>query len=151
MALKRDPVAFPKLNDAQIAALARCATLKNFAPGQALFTAGQCDFAFYVIKSGQVEIIDRTSVQDEIVTVHEPGEFTGDVDMLTGRPALVSAIARTATETYEVAAVDLRRILNEMPQVGDVLLSAFLMRRQLLEDSGFAAVRVVGSRYSRDT
>ena len=151
MALKRDPVAFPKLNDAQIAALSTCAKLKQFAPRQALFSAGQCDYAFYVIKSGQVEIVDHSSGQDEVVTVHEPGEFTGDVDMLTGRPALVSAIARTATEAYEVAAADLRRIINEMPQIGDVLLRAFLMRRRLLEDSGFAAVRVVGSRYSRDT
>lgn len=57
----------------------------------------------------------------------------------------------TPCEAYEISAVDLRRILNEMPHVSDVLLRAFLMRRELLEEAGFTGVRVVGSRYSRDT
>lgn len=83
-----------------------------------------------------------------LVVVHESGEFTGDIDMLTGRAALVSCIARTACEVYEISASDLRRILNEMPQRSDILLRAFLMRRQLLEESGFMGARAVGSRYS---
>lgn len=151
MRLDRDPIAFPKLDDTQIAALARFATLRTFQSGETLFAAGETDFKFFVVLSGEVEIVDRSSGRDEIVTVHEAREFTGDVDMLTGRAVMVSAVARTACEVYEVAAVDLRRILNETPAVSDVLLKAFLMRRQLFEESGLAGVRVVGSRYSRDT
>ncbi|MGH8866190.1 MAG: FAD-dependent oxidoreductase, partial [Burkholderiales bacterium] len=151
MALNRDPTAFPKLDDAQITALGKFATLKPFKAGETLFAVGERDFKFFIVKSGEVAIVDHSSGQDEIVTIHEPREFTGDVDMLTGRPVLVSAIARTACEAYEISAADLRRILNEMPTVSDVLLRAFLMRRQLLEESGFTGVRVVGSRYSRDT
>lgn len=151
MALDHHPIAFPKLDDAQIAALGKFATLKSFHVGEKLFAQGERDFKFFVVKSGEVEIVDHSSGRDEIVTIHEPREFTGDVDMLAGRPVLVSAIARTPCEAYEISAGDLRRILNEMPQLSDVLLRAFLMRRQLLEESGFTGVRVVGSRYSRDT
>jgi thioredoxin reductase (NADPH) len=149
--MQHDPVAFPTLDDAQIAALGKFATLKSFQAGERLFAAGQRDFQFFVVKSGEVEIVDHSSGRDKTVTIHRAREFTGDVDMLTGRPVLVSAIARTLCEAYEISAVDLRRILNEMPQVSDVLLRAFLMRRELLEEAGFTGVRVVGSRYSRDT
>lgn len=151
MALKRDPIAFPKLDDEQVSALAKFATLKSFAQGGTLFAAGELDFKFFVVKSGQVAIVDRSAGKDEIVTIHELGEFTGDVDMLTGRAVLVSAVAHTPCEVSQIEAADLRRILNEMPRLSDILLRAFLMRRQLFEESGAAGVRVVGSRYSRDT
>ncbi len=148
MALNRDPIAFPTLDEAQIRALGTFATLKTFQMGETLFAAGERDFKFFIVKTGEVAIVDHSSGQDKIVTVHEPREFTGDVDMLTGRAVVVSAIARTPCEVYEISAADLRRILNEMPRVSDVLLRAFLMRRQLLEESGFTGVRVVGSRYA---
>jgi len=151
MPLSQNPIAFPKLDDDQIASLDKFATLKTFQPGETLFAAGERDFKFFVIKSGEVEIIERSSGHDRLVTVHEARGFTGDVDMLTGRPALVSGIARTPCEAYEISAADLRRILNEMPRVSDVLLRAFLMRRKLLEESGLTGLRVVGSRYCRDT
>lgn len=151
MTLDHHPTAFPKLDDAQMGLLSKFATLETFPPRETLFATGQLDIPIFVLKSGQVEIVDRSSGQDRVIAVLEPGEFTGDVDMLTGRPAVVSGIARTAGEAYEIGAADLRRIVNELPRLGEVLLKAFLMRRQLLEESGFAAIRVVGSRYSRDT
>ncbi len=151
MALTRHPTAFPKLDQEQIAVLGKFTTLRSFEVGQKLFAAGERDFGFFVVKSGEVDIVDHSSGRDATIAIHEPGEFTGDVDMLTGRPVLVSTIARTPCEAYEISAAELRRILNELPQVSDVLLRAFLMRRELLEGSGFTGVRVVGSRYSRDT
>ncbi len=85
MVLNRDPVAFPKLDDAQVSALGQFATLKPFKAGETLFAAGERDFKFFVVKSGEVAIVDHSSGHDEIVTVHKAREFTGDIDMLTGR------------------------------------------------------------------
>ena len=144
-------VAFPKLTDEHIATLARFTTLKTFQPGEMLFEAGERDFKFFIVKSGEVAIVEDSSGQEKLVAVHEPGEFTGDIDVLTGRAALVSGVARTAAEVYEISSPDLRRVLNQMPQLSDLLLKAFLMRRQLLEESGFTGARVVGSRFSKDT
>jgi thioredoxin reductase (NADPH) len=144
-------IAFPKLSPAQIAALGKFSTVKAFQAGEKLFEAGDRDFKFFIVKSGEVAILEDFSGEEKLVAIHEPGEFTGDIDMLTGRSTLVTGVARTACETYEISAVDLRRILNEMPRVSDILLRAFLMRRQLLEQSGFTGARVVGSRFSRDT
>lgn len=48
MALKRDPIAFPKLDDEQVSALGKFATLKLFTPGETLFAAGERDFKFFM-------------------------------------------------------------------------------------------------------
>src|SRR5207249_5009224 len=71
---------------------------------------------------------------------------------LTGGPSVVSAVARGDCEVYEVTAEGLRQILNLHPDLGDIILQAFLARRQLLRESGdFTGLRVIGSRYSQDT
>ena len=147
-------VAFPKLDADQIVTLARCteAQLKRYRNGEKLFEVGDRDFKFFVIKSGQVEILDESGETPKTVTVHGPGEFTGDVAHLTGRPSVVSAVARDDCAVYEVSAEAVRQVLNRCPDLGDIILQAFIARRQLLRESReFTGLRVIGSRYSQDT
>jgi thioredoxin reductase (NADPH) len=147
-------VAFPKLDETQIAELARCAgaSPKRYHDGETLFKVGDRDFKFFIVKSGAVEIVDHTDEPPRIVTVHAPGEFTGDVSHLTGSASVVSAVARGDCEVYEVSAEGLRKVLNGCPDLSDIILQAFIARRQLLREPGnFTGLRVIGSRYSKDT
>ncbi|MBV9126097.1 MAG: FAD-dependent oxidoreductase, partial [Planctomycetes bacterium] len=147
-------VAFPKLSAAQLAALGRCSQtkLRPFHAGEKLFATCDRDPRFFVIKSGEVEIVDESGAKPKTVTVHHPGEFTGDVGQVTDRPAIVSAVARTEGEAYEVSPSALRELLNNHPDLGDLIMQAFIARRQLLTGSGlFTGLRLIGSRYSRDT
>jgi len=147
-------VAFPRLDDSQLDALGRCAgaSLHQHKAGQKLIEVGERDFKFFVVKSGEIEILDESGETPKTIAVLERGEFTGDVSHLTGGPSLVSAIVRDTCETYEVSAEGVREILNRFPALGDVILQAFIARRQLLKESGnFTGLRVIGSRYSRDT
>ena len=143
--------AFPKLTDEQLSALAKFTSLKTYHDGEYLFEAGDRDFKFFVIKQGRVEIVERSTGKRKTVTVHEENEFTGDISMLTGNPSPVSAVAAEECEVYEVSNADLKQILKEIPQLGDCILQAFLTRRKLLESSDFVGLRVVGSKYDRDT
>ena len=147
-------VAFPKLNEAQMAALDRCLLTRRqqYRDGETLFKVGDRDFKFFVVKSGKVEIVDESGETPRTIAVQGPGEFTGDVAQLTGGPAIVNAIARGDCEVYEVSPDALRKLINDHPELGDVILQAFIARRQLLSESGeFVGLRVIGSRYSRDT
>jgi thioredoxin reductase (NADPH) len=147
-------VAFPTLNEAQIDELARCtnAAPRLFHAGEALFTVGQRNISFFIVKSGEVEIIDRSGDEPKTVTIHRAGHFTGDVSHLTGLPAVVSAIALGDCEVLEISSEALRRVLNQCPGIGDIILQAFIARRQLLRESpNFTGLRVIGSRYSPDT
>jgi len=147
-------MAFPKLTEEQITQLARYAgaSMKTFRAGEALFRAGDRDPKFFVIKSGELEIIDVTGDQPKTIRVQGPGDFTGDIGHLTGSPKVVSAIARSDCEVYEMSEAELRKVLNQDPQLSDVILQAFIARRQLMRESPeFTGLRVIGSRYSRDT
>lgn len=147
-------VAFPRLDDAQVARLARCAgaSVKRYRGGEALFQTGERNFNFYAVRSGQVEIRDESGDAPNVITVHGPGEFTGEVGQLTGTPAVVTAVARGDTEVYELTTESLRQALNQCPDVGDIILQAFIARRHLLQQPGsFTGVRVIGSRHSKAT
>ncbi|MEO8591756.1 MAG: FAD-dependent oxidoreductase [Candidatus Solibacter sp.] len=147
-------VAFPVLTEEQIGRLANCTSAqpKVYREGEKLFAIGDRNMNFFIVKSGEVEIIDSSGDQPKTVTVHRPGEFTGDISHLTGLPAIVSGVARGDVEVYEVSPEALRRVLNQCPTVSDIILQAFIARRQLLRESPeFTGLRVIGSRYSPDT
>jgi thioredoxin reductase (NADPH) len=147
-------VAFPSLDGTQLESLGRCslAKLKHYRDGEQLFTACGRAWNFYVIKSGKVEIVDETGDRPRTLVIHDPGQFTGEVGQLTGSPPPVSAVARGDCDVYEVSPDVLRQLLNNHPALGDLILQAFIARRQLLREPGtFTGLRVIGSRYSPDT
>ena len=149
-----DAIAFPKLDDEQMAKLGRYAGVspKKLRAGEVLFHTGDRDSSFFVIKSGEVELVDETGEKPKVVRELGAGEFTGDVGHLTGNPKIVSGFGRTDCEVFEISDKALREILNQDPQLSDLILQAFIARRQLMREMGdFVGLRVIGSRYSRDT
>src|SRR5262249_54145809 len=90
-------VAFPKLAEAQLVALSRCSLtrLRRFHAGETLFAACDRDPRFFVVKAGEVEIVDVSGEKPQTITVHGPGQVTRDGGQGAGRPALLSARART--------------------------------------------------------
>jgi thioredoxin reductase (NADPH) len=143
-------IAFPILDDLQVATLAKFGARRALRDGQLLFQAGARDYKFFVVERGAVEIVEQSSGEPKTVTVHEVHEFGGDVSLVTGRPALISAVARGDTEVFEIPPGDIRRIMGERPALGELLLRAFIARRELLVASDFQGLRVLGGS-SRDT
>jgi CRP-like cAMP-binding protein len=76
-----DAVAFPKLEQDQLDSLGRCplTTLGRYRDGEKLIETGQRDCTFFVIKSGEVEILDESRETPRTIVVLEPGQFTGEV------------------------------------------------------------------------
>lgn len=144
-------VAFPIFDDHQLSVVAEFGELVQFAPKDVLIQQGQKGFPFYVIKSGTVRIVEIRKDKEVLIVTHGPREFTGDVDMLTGRSAVISAIADEPVVAYQLCVGRLRKLLNECPSVSDMLLEAFQVRRSLLEASDFVGVRIVGQSNTAET
>ena len=141
--------ACPKLEHEQIAALEKLAQPRKFKAGETLLAVGENELKVFIIKSGEVEV--RNGATGQVVVVLGPRQFTGELDSLAGLPSAVCVVARTAGEAWQLSTEALRKILREIPALSDLLLRAFVMRRELIEELGLAAVRVIGSRHSRDT
>ena len=137
-------LAFPKLTDADVERLAGLAKTCEFEDGELVFQAGQRGMSLYVVESGAIAIVDESAEESKTIVVHGPHEFSGDVSLLTDRPAIVSAYALGETRAYCVSQNDLRRVIQEIPDLSDKLLEAFQTRRAMLERSGFVGVRLLG-------
>jgi len=141
--------AFPRLTDDQRARLRMLGQTRAVAPGEVLFREGESGYDFFVIESGAVTIVEGYGQENRVVAVHGRHRFLGEVNLLTGSPAYLSAVVRDAGELIQVSAASLRALLSEDEELSNLILRAFMSRRSILIDIG-AGVKVVGSRYSRD-
>jgi thioredoxin reductase (NADPH) len=139
-----EEIAFPRLSPDHLALVARLGQKRSLAPGDVLIATGERQYPFCVVLSGSVNIVDLSSGSPRLVTRHGPASFIGDVDILTGRPAVISALAHEDSEVLVVPAAEVRRLLNEVPDLSDLLLEAFQTRREMLRSSPFQGVRLIG-------
>src|SRR5882724_3899506 len=142
---------FPKLDSQQIARLEQFGRHRNFTAGELLFDLGQPKRAFYVLLKGQIESLNPSRSGDTIIKVLEPGEFTGEIDMLTGRPSLVRGRALVDCEVLEIDPADLRRIVQTDTDLGTIFLRAFVLRRTRLVAQKMGDAVLIGSNHSADT
>ena len=143
--------AFPKLDDEQMEAVARIGDCVQLDDRTVVVRQGDKDFPFFVVKSGQLDIVERFGKDERFITSHGPGSFTGDVDMLTGRSCIVTMRAKGPTEVYRLCAHRLRQLLHACPLVSDMFLEAFQTRRKMLEASEFVGVRLIGEPQTKET
>ncbi len=141
-------LAFPVLSGRDLEALAARGQPRAMHEGDVLIAEGDHNVPFFVVLEGEVEIVEFTGGESRTVTVHHAGQFTGDVDTLSGRSALITARGRTAGRLVELDGETLRRAVDELPELGETIVKAFLSRRTLLIDGGFEGVRIIGSRFS---
>src|SRR5262249_51348890 len=86
-----DAIAFPTLNEAELAALETLGRRRSVAVDEYLYREGDTTYDFYAIRSGAVEIVVRTEGEDQIIVRHGPGNFLGELNLLTGQRVFVSA------------------------------------------------------------
>lgn len=146
----KESVAFPRLSRGEMAAVETMAEVRDFADGDIVFKAGQPELDLYVVESGGIEIQNPLDGHQTIV-IHDAGQFAGDIDIITGRPVIVTAIARGKTRVLCVPRDRVRGLLNRVPTLGEKLISAFTRRRELLSQMGTLGLRVVGPGHCRDT
>ena len=142
--------AFPRLDDDQRAKLRALGTVRTTTPGEVLFTEGDADYDFFVVESGAVVIVRGYGDENRVIAVHGQHRFLGELNLLTGSPAYLTAVVRDAGEVIQVPASRLREVVSDDEELSDLILRAFLARRSILIGLG-AGVKLVGSRFSEDT
>jgi thioredoxin reductase (NADPH) len=146
-----DPVAFPTLGVDEIAVLDALGTRRRIEPGEYLYRAGDTTYDFYVVLAGEVEIVIASDGAERLIARHGPGRFLGELNMLTGLRVFVSARVARPGEVIVVPVDELRRLLATRPDLSDLILAAFIARREILMTGAASAVRVIGSRFSPES
>ena len=143
--------AFPVLTSAQISRLRPGSKLRKVEPGEILFEPGDTGVPFFVMLSGSMEIVQADMKGERPIVTHGPGEFTGEITMISGQRCLVRGRVTEAGEFLEISGDDLRSHVARDSELSEIFMRAFILRRLALITGGFGNVILMGSRHSANT
>jgi thioredoxin reductase (NADPH) len=152
--LTMDEKAFPTLTTEQLVRLRSYGSPQDVAAGDTLFQAGDSSIDFVVIEEGTVDIVRPPTHErpEEIVASFGAGKFLGELTLLTGQVAFLTARVVTTGRIHRISPKRFRQLMDAEPELSDLLLRAFIARRLILRAGAAAqAVEIVGSSLSAAT
>ena len=142
---------FPKLTPAQIDRIAAHGHIRSVQPGEVLIEQGDTSVPFFVVITGEVEIVRPFDAYETLVTVHGSGEFTGEVNMLSGRRSFFRARATKPGKVIELDHQQMLTLVQTDAELSDILMRAFILRRVELIAAGVGDIILIGSTHSAST
>ena len=142
---------FPTLTAAQIARIAPHGHARATHLGEVLVEQGDKVVPFFVVTAGEIEIVRPSGATETHVTTHGPGHFTGEVNLISGRRALVRLKVTQPGEVIEVPRERLLGLIQSDAELSEILMRAFILRRIHLVAHGIGDVVLVGSNHSAGT
>ncbi|HVV85630.1 MAG TPA: FAD-dependent oxidoreductase [Kofleriaceae bacterium] len=142
---------FPPLPAEVVERLAAAGSEQTFEDGAIVYDLGDTGVPFYVVLDGALEVVHRHGGAEEPVTVHHEREFSGELSMLSGRPALVRGRARGRLRVLRIEADRFRALMQTDAELSEIAMRAYILRRVGLVAAGFGDVTVVGSSHSAAT
>jgi thioredoxin reductase (NADPH) len=142
---------FPALTPAQVARVAAQGRVRQVRPGEVLIEAGEQVVPFFVVTAGQVEVLRPSGTAETVVAVHGPGQFTGEVNMLSGRRALFRARVAEPGEVLELDHDSLLELVQTDSELSEIIMRAFILRRLELIARDLGDVVVIGSSHCAGT
>jgi thioredoxin reductase (NADPH) len=142
---------FPKLADAQIERIAAHGRRRATIAGEVLYDVGAMPLPFIVVMTGSIEVLHPSDAGETLIQALGPGQFTGEFNLLAGRPALARARVRDAGEVIEVGREQLLLLIQTDYELSEILMRAFILRRVALMERGLGDVVLVGSAFCAGT
>jgi thioredoxin reductase (NADPH) len=143
---------FPTLTPAQIDRIRAHGSERTVRAGEILVEEGALTVPFFVVKTGEIGIFRVTGCEgEEVVAVHRPGQFTGEVNMLSGRRSLFQMRVLESGEVIEMDRHSLQSLVQTDFELSEIVMRAFILRRLELVAAGLGDVAVLGSLHNADT
>ena len=141
----------PVLDGAQLQVLRRYGSEHDMVPGEVLFADGDETYDLIVVLAGEAQIIRRHGLPDEsVIATYGRSQFLGEISMLTGQRAYLSAVASTAGRVLRVPVEQVRVVMAQELGLSELILRTFLLRHSILTGQG-TGLTLIGSRLDADT
>jgi thioredoxin reductase (NADPH) len=142
---------FPTLSRAQIERISARGVVRAVARGEVLIESGETDVPFFVLTTGEIEVIRPSGLGDLLVAVVGAHQFTGDISMILGRPALMRLRVSEPGEVVQLTRERMHALIQTDPDVGEMLMRALIYRRVELLAQGIGDALLLGSPRSAAT
>ena len=118
---------------------------------EVLFADGDLTYDLFVVLAGEVRLIERRGQPGEtVITAYGRSQFLGEIGLLTGQRAYLSAVASTAGRVLRVPVEQVRVVMAQEPGVSELILRTFLLRHSILTGRG-SGLTLIGSRFDPGT
>jgi thioredoxin reductase (NADPH) len=148
-----DETIAPRLTDEQWEKLCARAEARDVADGEHVFRTGDADYPMILVDDGEIEVVRDALwwIGEEVVALMGPRSMVGELGLLNGQRAFLSARAKGPARVRSLSRANLRRLISEEDELGDLILHALWARRESLR-SGPAALtlKFVGNGRSRE-
>ncbi len=142
---------FPTLTEDQQARVKAHGRERTVAAGETVLERNEQINKFFVVLTGRLEVLQLDDQVEKAIAVCGPGMFTGELNLLSGRPGLVRIRAAEQARLIEIEREPLLSLVQVDSELSDIFLRAFILRRLELIARGSGDVIVIGSSHSLDT
>lgn len=145
----RDYQMFPVFTAHQIETARRFANgePRHFDAGEMIYDVGDGPVPAWLVLQGSMDVFRHDGLSHAAaITAHRPGQISGEVNQLSGRPALTGA--RAGGDGCTAVAFDaahLRALVIASADVGEIVMRAFILRRVALISAGTAGSVLIGA------
>ena len=141
----------PVLDPAQLEVLRKYGSEHDMAPGEVLFADGDETYDLIVVLAGEARIVERRGQPGEtVIATYGRSQFLGEIGLLTGQRAYLSAVAATAGRVLRVPVEQVRVVMAQEPGLSELILRTFLLRHSILTGLG-SGLTLIGSRFDAGT
>jgi thioredoxin reductase (NADPH) len=148
----REAQTFPRLSQEQVERIRQFGREEDCSEGTYLFRRGERSVDFFVVVEGSIEILSSGTIRsDDTIHVHSERQFTGELDLFNSRKILVDGRAATDSRVIRVERSSFLRMMESEPDIGEIVMRAFILRRVGLMRYGQGGVVLIGSSHSGDT
>lgn len=141
---------FPTLTESQIARVAAHGRRRRVQPGEVLLDVGD-QVRFFVVTAGKIDIISPLGPTESLIATLQPGQFTGEVNLLSGRRQFTRIRAGEAGEVIELEREQLLALVQTDSELSEILMLAFILRRVELIAHQVGDAVLIGSDHSAET
>ncbi len=142
---------FPVLTPEQHHRVAERGHLRATQGGEVLVEQGDSVVPFFLVVSGEIEIVRPLGAAETLIAVFGPGQFTGEVNMLSRRRALFRMRVAQSGEVIELDRQQMLALVQNDAEIGEIVMRAFILRRVELMAAGMGDAVLLGSNHSADT
>jgi thioredoxin reductase (NADPH) len=140
----------PTLSSEHIDRIRSVAQLRSVRTGEVLYEPSCPEVPLFVVLEGTVSII-RTGEDDKILAVREPGQFTGEMSLISGSRPLLTARVTKDGAVLELTRERVMSLMAKDTELGEILMGAFVARRLLAIQLGEGNVVLFGTKSSSRT
>jgi len=141
---------FPVLTSAQQARVLAHGQRRTVEHDEIVVELNQLITKVFVVVSGQLHVFHVANSQQHVVAICNPGMFTGELNVLSGRRGLLRIGAAEKSELIEIERETLQALIETDSELSDIFLRAYILRRLELIARGFGDIVLIGSSHSLD-